>query len=72
MSEFQSLNDEAGQIWDANADFWDSRMVEGNAFHKQLVEPSQLRLLDLKPGYLSAARKRVEGDDRPGGAPRID
>ena len=29
-------------------------------------------LLDLKPGYLSAARKRVEGDDPPGRAPRID
>ena len=50
MSEFQSLNYEAGQIWDANADFWDSRMGEGNSFHKQLVEPSQLRMLDLKQG----------------------
>ena len=48
MSEFRSLNDEAGEIWDANADFWDSRMGEGNSFHKQLIEPSQLRMLDLK------------------------
>ncbi len=51
MSEFQSLNDEAGRIWDANADFWDSRMGEGNSFHKQLIEPSQLRMLDLKQGH---------------------
>ena len=52
MSEFQSLNDEAGRIWDANADFWDSRMGEGNSFHKHLIEPSQLRMLDPKPDDL--------------------
>ncbi len=45
MAEFQHLNREATRIWDANADFWDARMGEGNDFHKQLVEPSQLRLL---------------------------
>ena len=50
MDEFQSLNDDVGQIWDANADFWNDRMGEGNGFHKKLIEPSQLRLLALKRG----------------------
>ncbi len=44
------LNDEVRDIWNANADFWDGRMGEGNAFHKTLIEPTQLRLLDVKPG----------------------
>ncbi len=44
------LNDEVRDIWNANADFWDGRMAEGNAFHKTLIEPTQLRLLDVKPG----------------------
>jgi 2-polyprenyl-3-methyl-5-hydroxy-6-metoxy-1,4-benzoquinol methylase len=44
------LNDEVKNIWNANAEFWDSRMGEGNAFHKTLIEPTQLKLLDIKPG----------------------
>ncbi len=44
------LNDEVRDIWDANADFWDARMAEGNAFHKTLIEPTQLSLLGVKPG----------------------
>lgn len=50
MAEFQHLNREATRIWDANADFWDARMGEGNDFHKQLVEPSQMRLLGSLAG----------------------
>lgn len=50
MTEFQHLNREATRIWDANADFWNERMGEGNDFHKQLVEPSQLRLLGSVAG----------------------
>ena len=37
-------------VWNANAEFWDSRMGEGNRFHKTLIEPAQLKLLDIKPG----------------------
>jgi SAM-dependent methyltransferase len=44
------LNDEVKSIWNANAEFWDGRMGEGNAFHKTLIEPTQLKLLDIKPG----------------------
>lgn len=37
-------------IWNANAEFWDKRMGEGNDFHKTLLEPTQLKMLDIKPG----------------------
>jgi ubiquinone/menaquinone biosynthesis C-methylase UbiE len=37
-------------VWNANAEFWDSRMGEGNNFHKTLIEPVQLKLLNIKPG----------------------
>jgi ubiquinone/menaquinone biosynthesis C-methylase UbiE len=42
--------DTVKDIWNTNADFWDKRMGEGNDFHKILIEPTQLRLLDIKPG----------------------
>ena len=48
--EFQHLNDEVRNIWDANADFWDFRMGEGNSFHNSLIMPTQLALLDIQPG----------------------
>jgi 2-polyprenyl-3-methyl-5-hydroxy-6-metoxy-1,4-benzoquinol methylase len=44
------LNDKVLAIWNANAEFWDSRMGEGNAFHKTLIEPTQLKLLNIKAG----------------------
>jgi 2-polyprenyl-3-methyl-5-hydroxy-6-metoxy-1,4-benzoquinol methylase len=37
-------------IWNANAEFWDKRMGEGNFFHKNLIEPTELKMLDIKPG----------------------
>ncbi len=43
-------NKEVKDIWNANAAFWDSRMGEGNAFHKTLIEPVQLQLLDIRVG----------------------
>lgn len=48
----QQLNDEVRSIWDHNADFWDERMGEGNQFHKLLIEPAQLELLELQGGEL--------------------
>ncbi len=69
MTEFQHLNREATRIWGVNADFWNARMGEGNDFHKQLVEPSQLRLLasvegkrvlDVACGNGQFARKLAE------------
>jgi SAM-dependent methyltransferase len=42
--------DAVKDIWNANAEFWDNRMGEGNAFHKILIEPVQLKLLDIRAG----------------------
>lgn len=36
--------------WDTNAEFWDGRMGEGNTFHRTLVEPGVLQLLEVQPG----------------------
>ncbi len=44
------LTDEVREIWDRNADFWDERMAEGNDFHKTLIEPCQLQLLQIVGG----------------------
>jgi len=44
------MNEEVRNIWNANAGFWDSRMGEGNDFHKMLIEPIQLKLLNIKAG----------------------
>ena len=46
------MNDESVQIWDRNADYWDQRMGEGNDFHKLLIEPTQIRLLELQGGEM--------------------
>ena len=50
--EFQHLNEESRDNWNANADYWDQRMGEGNDFHLELLEPAQLPLLDLQPDEL--------------------
>ncbi|OGO43854.1 MAG: hypothetical protein A2137_00790 [Chloroflexi bacterium RBG_16_58_8] len=43
-------NDEVKNIWNTNAAFLDSRMQEGNDFHKILIEPNQLDMLQIKNG----------------------
>ena len=50
MRRMTNLNDEARARWDLNAAFWDERMGEGNKFHRQLLEPALLALLELQPG----------------------
>ena len=41
------------EIWDANAEYWDTRMdMEGNQFHLQLVRPAADRLLAVENGEL--------------------
>ena len=50
--EFQAFNSQVREIWDENADFWNEKMGEGNDFHKLLIEPNQLRLLDLRQDEL--------------------
>ncbi|MCP4644968.1 MAG: class I SAM-dependent methyltransferase [bacterium] len=48
--EFQELNDEAHGIWNANAEWWDDRIGDGNDFQTELIEPASLRLLQLQSG----------------------
>ena len=48
--EFQGLESEVRSIWDRNAEFWDSRMGDGNRWHRELIAPNQERLLDLREG----------------------
>lgn len=38
------------KVWDTNAEFWDSRMGEGNEFHLKLLLPALERLLDISKG----------------------
>lgn len=46
---FERLNRKAQKIWETNAAFWDRRMGDqGNEWHRMLIEPVTLRLLDLK------------------------
>jgi 2-polyprenyl-3-methyl-5-hydroxy-6-metoxy-1,4-benzoquinol methylase len=49
-TDFGELNDEAGQRWNALADWWDDQIGDGNAVQDELVEPAQEALLDLRPG----------------------
>lgn len=48
-ADFMGLHDQSKAAWDANAAFWDQRMGEGNEFHRKLVEPATLALLELEP-----------------------
>ena len=49
--DLRQLNDEGREIWDAKARFWDALHGDGgNVFHRRLVEPSVLQLLELRAG----------------------
>ncbi len=50
MDDLQSIGEKARDIWDKNSDCWDTYVGEGTGWHKLLVEPSTLRLLDVKKG----------------------
>ena len=46
MSEnFAKVNPDARRAWDANAEFWDQKMGEGNSFFQTLLWPAVERLL---------------------------
>lgn len=46
----RSVQAEVRRVWDANAEFWDERMGEGNTFHRYLNRPTLERLLALRGG----------------------
>ncbi len=49
-SQDSQVRSEVRRIWDANAEYWDRSMGEGNMFHRQLLLPSIERLLQIKEG----------------------
>ncbi len=53
VTEQQSadLNEQSRQIWDANAEAWDSRMNDGgNSWQVTLIQPTVSEMLDIQPG----------------------
>jgi len=46
-----NVSDENRHSWEATAEWWDEQIgPEGNEFHRTLIAPAQMRLLELKPG----------------------
>ena len=50
MAQTHEHNSQVQRAWNANAEFWDERMAEGNDFFKVLVWPAVERLLRPAPG----------------------
>lgn len=48
--DFSEFNVEARQIWNANAEWWDDKIGDGNSFQCELIEPATERLLRVSPG----------------------
>ena len=48
--DFPEHLDEAVEIWDEIAGWWDDQIGDGNTAQDFLIEPTQERLLNLKPG----------------------
>ncbi|MFQ6043062.1 MAG: hypothetical protein ACE5PV_19585, partial [Candidatus Poribacteria bacterium] len=38
--DFPEFNAEARRIWDANAEWWDDKIGDGNEFQCELIEPA--------------------------------
>jgi 2-polyprenyl-3-methyl-5-hydroxy-6-metoxy-1,4-benzoquinol methylase len=51
-SEFPDLAAENLEIWNANAEWWDDRIGDGNEFQTHLIEPASERLLAISAGDL--------------------
>jgi 2-polyprenyl-3-methyl-5-hydroxy-6-metoxy-1,4-benzoquinol methylase len=50
MSQDQEQNSDVQHAWNANAEFWNERMADGNDFLNLLVWPAVERLLHPQPG----------------------
>lgn len=49
-SEFPQHADENRRIWDANAQWWDDQIGDGNEFQDVLIEPATERMLEVRRG----------------------
>ncbi len=48
--DIKRLNDEGIELWNRKAEFWDELHGDrGNLFHRRLIEPTALQLLELQP-----------------------
>lgn len=48
--DIKRLNDEGIELWNRKAEFWDELHGDrGNLFHRRLIEPTVLQLLELHP-----------------------
>ncbi len=48
--DIKQFNDEGRELWNRKAQFWDELHGErGNFFHRRLIEPTVLQLLELRP-----------------------
>src|SRR5215204_528449 len=55
-----SLIAESNAIWEEIADFWDGRMAEGNAFHRELAGlGATVVASDISPTFVDRARART-------------
>src|SRR5690349_8077827 len=50
MLQSQEQNSQVQRAWNANAEFWDERMAEGNDFFNLLVWPAVERVFRPQPG----------------------
>ncbi|HEY2592968.1 MAG TPA: class I SAM-dependent methyltransferase [Chloroflexota bacterium] len=48
----EDWNRAARETWDRKAEFWDSRMGDGNRFQRELIGPASEELLGVRPGEL--------------------
>jgi 2-polyprenyl-3-methyl-5-hydroxy-6-metoxy-1,4-benzoquinol methylase len=44
------VNAESRSIWDANAEWWDDRIGDGNQFQLELIEPATEKLIEIRSG----------------------
>lgn len=51
-SDLHGANEQTHRAWEANAEYWDTRMGEGNDFVRLLIRPATERLLDIQPGEI--------------------
>lgn len=49
MNHVQPSNAAVRNIWDANAEFWNEKMAEGNLFHLSMVAPTAEKMLAIVP-----------------------
>jgi 2-polyprenyl-3-methyl-5-hydroxy-6-metoxy-1,4-benzoquinol methylase len=50
MNPGQPTHDAVRAIWDANAEFWNEKMAEGNLFHLTMIGPTAEKILAIEPG----------------------